>query len=64
MAIFNPVDFFLEPYAEKYPFTYDDATARDLRPFLETEPLGPALESWLSIAPARVCVGSPLECRP
>ena len=48
MAIFNPFDFFLEPYAEKYPFTYDDATARDLRPFLETEPLEPALESWLS----------------
>src|SRR6476620_6461226 len=48
MAIFNPFDFFLEPYAEKYPFIYDDATARDLRPFLETEPLGPELESWLS----------------
>ena len=45
MAIFNPFDFFLEPYAEKYPFTYDDATARDLRPFLETEPLTPALET-------------------
>ena len=43
MAIFNPFDFFLEPYAEKFPFTYDDATARDLRPFLETEPLTPAL---------------------
>ena len=48
MAIFNPFDFFLEPYAEKYPFTYDDATARDLRPFLETERTGPELESWLS----------------
>jgi uncharacterized protein (DUF2126 family) len=48
MAIFNPFDFFLEPYAEEYPFTYDDATARDLRPFLETEPLTAALQSWLS----------------
>src|ERR1700731_1530939 len=48
MAIFNPFDFFLEPYAEKSPFTYDDATARDLRPFLETEPLTPALQAWLS----------------
>jgi uncharacterized protein (DUF2126 family)/transglutaminase-like putative cysteine protease len=48
MAIFNPFDFFLEPYAEKCPFTYDDATARDLRPYLETEPLTPALRSWLS----------------
>src|SRR5882757_8440113 len=48
MAIFNPFDFFLEPYAEKYPFVYDDATARDLRPFLETEFLTPPLERWLS----------------
>ncbi len=48
MAIFNPFDFFLEPYAENYPFAYDRAAARELRPFLETEPLTPALQSWLS----------------
>jgi uncharacterized protein (DUF2126 family)/transglutaminase-like putative cysteine protease len=51
MAVFNPFDFFLEPYAEKYPFNYDHASARELRPFLETEPLTPALESWLSTVP-------------
>jgi uncharacterized protein (DUF2126 family) len=51
MAIYNPFDFFLEPYAEKYPFTYDAATARDLRPFLETEPLIPSLQVWLSAVP-------------
>src|SRR5271167_2926340 len=48
MAVFNPFDFFLEPYAEKCPFTYDHALARELRPFLETEPLTPALEAWLA----------------
>src|SRR5580698_8799461 len=48
MAVFNPFDFFLEPYAEKCPFPYDGASARELRPFLETEPLTPALENWLS----------------
>ena len=48
MAIFNPFDFFLEPYAEKYPFTYDDGSARELRAFLETESLTPALETWIS----------------
>src|SRR5580698_6640590 len=51
MAVFNPFDFFLEPYAEKYPFIYDGASARELRPFLETEPTTPALESWLSSVP-------------
>src|ERR1700692_2761160 len=50
MAIFNPFDFFLEPYAEKYPFIYCGASARELRPFLDTEILGPALQRWLSTA--------------
>ncbi len=48
MAVFNPFDFFLEPYAENCPFTYDDATARELRPFLETEPPGPLLSALLA----------------
>jgi uncharacterized protein (DUF2126 family)/transglutaminase-like putative cysteine protease len=48
MAVFNPFDFFLEPNAEKYPFTYADTLARELRPFLETEPTTPSLENWLS----------------
>src|SRR5580658_3095330 len=48
MATFNPFDFFLEPSAEKFPFAYDAALARELRPFLETEPPPPALEHWLS----------------
>src|SRR6202451_1476640 len=38
MAVFNPFDFFLEPSAEKYPFVYSETLARELRPFLETEP--------------------------
>ena len=46
MAVFNPFDFFLEPYAEKGPFTYE-APARELRPFLETETPGP---SWPRLA--------------
>jgi uncharacterized protein (DUF2126 family) len=47
MAVFNPFDFFLEPAAEKYPFVYDEALARELRPYLETEPAGPLLSAWL-----------------
>lgn len=47
MAVFNPFDFFLEPDAEEYPFSYDDALARELRPYLETLPAGPRLAAWL-----------------
>ncbi len=48
MSVFNPFDFFLEPSAEEFPFNYDDALTRELRPFLETEQAGPRLSEWLS----------------
>src|ERR1700682_1850822 len=32
LAVFNPFDFFLEPYAEQCPFSYPAALARELRP--------------------------------
>jgi transglutaminase-like putative cysteine protease len=48
MAVFNPFDFFLEPAAENCPFSYDADAARELRPFLETEPAGPGLTAWLA----------------
>ena len=51
MAIFNPFDFFLEPHAEQWPFTYDDATARELRAFRETEPTGPKMLDFLALIP-------------
>ncbi len=51
MAVYNPFDFFLEPYAETYPFLYDEAAARELRPFLEIEPAGPLLTGLLAQVP-------------
>ena len=51
MGIFNPFDFFLEPYAEQYPFTYDAVLARDLRPYLEVEPAGLLLSEFLAKVP-------------
>ncbi len=36
MAVFNPFDFFLEPYAEKIPFTYSADEKRELTPYLAT----------------------------
>ena len=51
MAIFNPFDFFLEPYAEQIPFTYETSLARELRPFLEAEVPGPRLAAFLAQVP-------------
>ena len=51
MAIFNPFDFFLEPYAEQIPFIYEDSLARELRPYLEAEVPGPRLAAFLSQVP-------------
>ena len=48
MAVINPFDFFLEPEAENFPFTYDPALAEELAPFRKTEPVGPLLKAWLS----------------
>jgi uncharacterized protein (DUF2126 family)/transglutaminase-like putative cysteine protease len=48
MTVFNPFDFFLEPYAEKYPFQYDALEQGQLRPFLEPLPDGPRLRKFLA----------------
>src|ERR1022692_5258388 len=47
MTVINPFDFFVEPYAESFPFTYAPALAKELIPFLETAPLGSRLAQWL-----------------
>ncbi len=44
----NPFDFFLEPYAEQYPFKYTPELARDLEPYLKTPQPGPLLANLLS----------------
>src|SRR3954447_25220048 len=38
MTVINPFDFFLEPDAEHYPFTYSPETLKDLMPFLHVAP--------------------------
>jgi uncharacterized protein (DUF2126 family)/transglutaminase-like putative cysteine protease len=47
MAIINPFDFFLEKTADKIPFVYDTALEKELRPYLETEPVTPLLGKFL-----------------
>jgi transglutaminase-like putative cysteine protease len=48
MTVTNPFDFFVEPYAEHYPFQYAPALAKELIPFLEMSALGPRLDAWLA----------------
>jgi uncharacterized protein (DUF2126 family) len=38
MTVINPFDFFLEPTAEEFPFTYHPALLHDLMPFLHVSP--------------------------
>ncbi|HEX4131136.1 MAG TPA: transglutaminase family protein [Pirellulales bacterium] len=43
MTTINPFDFFLERYAEQFPFSYDHVLTRELSPYLHAEPAGPLL---------------------
>ena len=47
MTVINPFDFFLEPYAEEFPFKYEACLAQELAPFLAVGPPGPKLTAYL-----------------
>ncbi|MCM5556508.1 DUF2126 domain-containing protein [Pleomorphomonas sp. JP5] len=51
MAVYNPFDFFIENYAETWPFTYAPDLAKDLAPFLECEEEGELFEAYLAAIP-------------
>lgn len=46
MTAYNPFDYFIESYAEKFPFKYDDDLKRSLKPYLMTHS-EKLLEDWL-----------------
>ncbi len=48
MAVINPFDYFLEPYAEQYPFVYEAALAKDLEPYRTLSPMGPLQEAFVN----------------
>lgn len=48
MTVINPFDFFVEDYAEQYPFRYEGALQKELLPYLEIKEDGPLLKEWLS----------------
>ena len=43
LVTINPFDFFLEEYAENFPFKYDDLLLSELQPYLVQEKSGPLL---------------------
>jgi len=57
MTVINPFDFFVEPYAESYPFSYAPELAKELIPFLEIASVGPRLEAWLAAFRATLTPG-------
>jgi len=48
MAVLNPFDFFLAPYAEQSPFKYDSNERRELVPYLVKAPATVSLASYLA----------------
>jgi uncharacterized protein (DUF2126 family)/transglutaminase-like putative cysteine protease len=49
MTVINPFDFFLEPDAEHFPFSYAPELLKDLGPFLQVDPAadGPLLRQYV-----------------
>ena len=46
-AAVNPFDFFLEPYAQTWPFAFPAELSEDLAAFLAPEPAGPRLQELI-----------------
>jgi len=51
VEVHNPFDFFVEGYAERWPFEYEPALARDLSPYREVGAVGPRLHAFLAAVP-------------
>ncbi len=51
MATINPFDFFVEPEAESWPFSYDPVLEQELAPFRRAATPGPLLADLLAAVP-------------
>ncbi|MDD4932190.1 MAG: transglutaminase family protein [Methylacidiphilaceae bacterium] len=47
LTVIDPFDFFVEESAERWPFRYPAALAKELAPYLECEAAGPLLQTFL-----------------
>jgi transglutaminase-like putative cysteine protease len=50
MTVINPFDFFVEKYAEFYPFNYTEQQTLELSAYLKADPVGELLGKWLEDA--------------
>ena len=48
LTVINPFDFFVEDYAENFPFNYDASLLKELQPYLEITEQGTLLKKWLA----------------
>jgi uncharacterized protein (DUF2126 family) len=48
MAVYNPFDFFLEPAAENYPFSYEELLKQELAPYLAADELTESMKACLA----------------
>src|SRR5450631_4387625 len=48
MTVINPFDFFLEKYAEEFPFEYDRVLKRELAPYRRRNAAGPLLQELIA----------------
>jgi uncharacterized protein (DUF2126 family)/transglutaminase-like putative cysteine protease len=57
MTVINPFDFFVEKYAETFPFAYPPQLAAELSAYAQAEPPGPLLLEWVAAARADLLAG-------
>lgn len=47
LQVINPFDFFVEEYAEKFPFKYETTLQKELVPYLETKDIGEKTQHFI-----------------
>lgn len=47
MTVINPFDFFVEKYAEHFPFKYTEQQSEELGAYLKPEPMGELTTAWV-----------------